>query len=310
MNQMSPRKERKIGLKIISVVLAVLLWFYVINRAPATGQSDSIQVELKQIHLAEGLSYNGPDKVSVRVWGTAPNKESIVAYVDLAGLGSGTSEVPVIVEPIKGAIFTLVEPKQVKVELYQLNQHIFGINSEVNKNPPSGYQLMNLAIIPDKCVIKGQESDVGRVSRVVCSIDLSLVKETTSIKGILVARDSKGNQVQGITIIPETVTAYAIISQKETTKKVPVKVTVGKAPTSPYQAGKIQMVPDEVTLYGAESTLATIKEIAVKPLDLSGNNASFTQEVELAAPQGVKVYPSKVLLNIEITRMADKEGGQ
>lgn len=308
MNQTSPQKEKKIGLKIISVILAVLLWFYVINRAPATSQSDSVQVELKQIHLAEGLSYNGPNKVSVRVWGTAPNKDSIVAYVDLANLGAGTSEVAVSVDPIKGALFTLVEPKQVKVELYQVNQHIFGINSEVSKNPPSGYQLMDLAIIPDKCVIKGQESDVGRVSRVVCSVDLSAVKETTSLKGILVARDSKGNQVQGITIIPETVNAYAIVTQKEATKKVPVKVNVGTAITNPYQVGKIQAVPDTVTVYGPEAVLAELKEIAIKPLDLTGKIASFTQEVELTVPQGVKVFPTKVLLNIEITKIAGKEG--
>lgn len=308
MNQTSPRKEKKIGLKIISVVLAVLLWFYVINKAPATGQSNSIQVELKQIHLAEGLSYNGPTKVSVRVWGASPDKESIVAYVDLANLGPGTSEVPVNVEPIKGALLTIVEPKQVKVELYQVNQHIFSINSEVSKNPPAGYQLMNLAIIPEKCVIKGQESDVGRVSRVLCSVDLSSVKETASLKGILVARDSKGNQVQGITIVPETVSVYAIVAQKETSKKIPVKVTVGAAPASPYQAGKIQAVPETVTVYGPEAVLAELKEIAVKPLDLAGKNASFVQEAELTAPQGVKVYPARVMLNIEITRMTGKEG--
>ncbi|MEN6392047.1 MAG: CdaR family protein, partial [Syntrophomonas sp.] len=253
MNQTSPRKEKKIGLKIISVILAVLLWFYVINKAPATGQSNSVQVELKQIHLAEGLSYNGPTKVAVRVWGASPDKESIVAYVDLANLGPGTSEVPVSVEPIKGALLTMVEPKQVKVELYQVNQHVFGINSEVSKNPPTGYQLMNLAIIPEKCVIKGQESDVGRVSRVVCSVDLSSVKETASLKGILVARDSKGNQVQGITIIPESVSVYAIVAQKEASKKVPVKVTIGTAPASPFLAGKILVVPETVTVYGPEA---------------------------------------------------------
>ncbi|MEQ8175622.1 MAG: CdaR family protein [Syntrophomonadaceae bacterium] len=308
MNQTSPRKEKRIGLKIISVVLAVLLWFYVINKAPATGQSNSVQVELKQIHLAEGLSYNGPTKVSVRVWGASPDKESIVAYVDLANLGPGTSEVPVSVEPIKGALLTMVEPKQVKVELYQVNQHVFGINSEVSKNPPTGYQLMNLAIIPEKCVIKGQESDVGRVSRVVCSVDLSSVKETGSLKGILVARDSKGNQVQGITIVPETVSVYAIVAQKEASKKVPVKVTIGTAPASPFLAGKILAVPETVTVYGPEAALTDLKEIAVKPLDLTGKNASFTQEVELTAPQGIKVYPAKVMLNIEITKTSGKEG--
>ncbi|MEN6390999.1 MAG: CdaR family protein, partial [Syntrophomonas sp.] len=97
-------------------------------------------------------------------------------------------------------------------------------------------------------------------------------------------------------------------AQKEASKKVPVKVTIGTAPASPFLAGKILVVPETVTVYGPEAALTDLKEIAVKPLDLTGKNASFTQEVELTAPQGVKVYPAKVMLNIEITKTSGKEG--
>ncbi len=309
MNQRNPQKENKTGLTIISIVLSCLLWFYVANQAPTTSSSNSVQVGLKYYNLGDGLTYSGPDKVLVRVWGTIPEKESIVAYIDLANLGPGTNEVPVKVEPVKGALFVSVEPTNIKVELKQISEHIFTIGYEISKNPPAGYQLVDLVTIPEKCVIQGQESAVSKVAKVISLVDLSAIKDTTSFKANLVVRDSKGNPVQGVSLNPETVTVYAVVSQKQGSRKAAVKPVVGSGPPSSWQVSKVYAIPDSVTLLGTESALAEIKEISTKPLDLSGKSASFSQEVELVLPEGVKAYPSKVLVNIEIEKAALKEGG-
>lgn len=308
MNRKIQPRENKTGLKIISLVLACLLWFYVVNRGPADGGANAVQVNLKHYHLTEGLSFSGPDQVTVRVWGSLTDQGSIVAYVDLAKLGPGSYELPVKVEPVKGALFASVEPSKVKVELNQLSQHIFAISSEVSKNPPSGYQLLNLVTMPEKCIIEGEENDIKKVSKVVTPVDLSAVTDTTSFKGKLEARDSRGAVVQGISFIPEGVNVYAIVSQKQASKKLPVKVTFGTAPAAPYNVGKIDMIPDTVSILGSEAALANIKEISTKPLDLSGKSASFSQELDLVLPDGVKAYPAKILVNVEITGAVVKEG--
>ncbi|HWP95982.1 MAG TPA: CdaR family protein [Syntrophomonadaceae bacterium] len=308
MNQTSRPKERKIGLKVISLILACLLWFYVVNRGPADGGANAVQVDLKHYHLADGLAFSGPEQVSVRVWGNESGKDSIVAYVELDKLGPGTYELPVKVEPVKGAILTTVEPSKVKIELNQLSQHIFTVGYEVSKNPPSGYQVLDLMVVPDKCVIEGQESNVKRVSKVVCLADLSNVTDTTSFKANLVARDSKGIEVQGLTFVPAGVNVYAVVTQKQASKKLPVKVPVGQQPAALYKVGKIEMIPDTVSVLGSETALNDLKEVSTKALDLSGKNASFSQEVDLVLPDGVKAYPAKILVNVEITSTPGKEG--
>lgn len=309
MNQRKLQKENRTGLKIVSIVLSCLLWFYVANQAPTAGNSNTVQVNLQYYNLGDGLTCSGPDKVSVRVFGAVPEKDSIVAYVDLANLGPGVTEVAVKVEPVRGALAVFVEPNKVKIELKQMSEHIFTIGYEISKNPPAGYQLMDLITVPEKCVVQGQESAVSKVAKIISLVDLGSVKDTTSFKSNLIARDSKGNQVQGVTLNPETVTVYAVVSQKQSSKKVPVKPVIGTGTGSSWQVSRMLAVPDTVTLLGTESVLAEIKEIATRPLDLSSKSSSFSQEIDLVVPEGVKAYPAKVLVNIEIEKAGLKEGG-
>lgn len=54
-----PVKPRNTGLKIISVVLAILLWLYVMNQGQLSTRQSVLEVDLDYIHLAEGLTVEG-----------------------------------------------------------------------------------------------------------------------------------------------------------------------------------------------------------------------------------------------------------
>ena len=69
METRNPKKSR-VGLKVISVVLAVLLWIYVGNQGGASPRQDTIEVDLQYLHLSEGLSIEkAPKTINVKLWG-------------------------------------------------------------------------------------------------------------------------------------------------------------------------------------------------------------------------------------------------
>ena len=89
-----PVKPRNIGLKIISVVLAILLWLYVMNQGQISTRQSVLEADLNYINLSDGLTVDGPTPVSVRQ--PAPS-------------ATGTKDSAQLVQ-LKGKVQALVRP--------------------------------------------------------------------------------------------------------------------------------------------------------------------------------------------------------
>lgn len=297
-----PRKQNKtIGLKIISVILSVLLWFYVVNQGELTARQNSIEVELEYFNLSEGLNIEAREKVEVRLWGGFKETGDVLAYIDLSGLEEGIYELPVNVEPIKGAMFTSVEPDKVEVHLQEVKEHTFKIQYEITQLPTPGYELLDVHIIPEKCVIKGEDSIVKQVKTVVCPIDLSSVKSISSLQVDLLARDAAGKLLgDELKMIPDSVKVYMVVAEKKSAKKVKVVPRISNYPAKEYQLVEINVQPEKVNILGNEIEVQDIDEINTVEIDLAEQKESFSREIDLDLPEGLEAYPSMLNLNVII----------
>ena len=78
MEARNPKKSRT-GLKVISVVLAVLLWIYIGNQGGTSTRQDTVEVNLQYLHLGEGLSIEkAPKTVYVKLWGAYSERGTII----------------------------------------------------------------------------------------------------------------------------------------------------------------------------------------------------------------------------------------
>ncbi|MEN6325143.1 MAG: CdaR family protein [Syntrophomonas sp.] len=306
---MSSRPPAKtIGLKVISVIFAVLLWLYVANQGELTASQDSLKVQLQYRNLTEGFSVKGPEQVYVKLWGTARENRNIMAYVDMAGLGQGSHRIPVKVEPVAGVILTSVRPKEVDVVINKLKEETIPVKSIITRKPPSGYELLDVIIEPDKCMIRGEQSAVQAVAEVVAAVDLGAVRDFTTLKVPLQAKDAGGRVInQGIRLVPDKITVYAVIGQIQSSKKVKVKTPFSGTPELGYQLGKIEANVEEVTVLGSQEQLEGLEEVSIRPVDLTGKKESFEQDSEIVLPTGLKAYPARVLVSVEIKKDVEKE---
>jgi len=302
--------KKRTGLKLISLIIAVLLWLYVVSQGATTTPQELIKTPLKYHNLGEGLTLSGPDTVSLRIWGSLKRNGDTIAYVDLSGLGEGVYELRVHVEPVRGAMFTTVEPDKVEVVLKAVQEKELAIKYEIFKPPSPAYEVLDVVITPERCLLQGEEEAIKKVKTVKCQISLQNREGITFFYSPLLALDAGGRNInEGIRLIPEKVKVNVVLSQKKAEQKVGVKL-VSSGNTEGYQLRSLQMEPDFVTILGAESEVAGIQEINTEVLELEGRKESFNQELELMVPEGIKAFPSRIKVYVDISKIDEKGGKQ
>ncbi|MDD2510991.1 MAG: CdaR family protein [Syntrophomonas sp.] len=303
--------KKRTGLKLISLIIAVLLWLYVVSQGATTTPQELIKTPLKYHNLGAGLSASGPDTVSLRLWGSLKKNNDTIAFVDLSGLGEGIYELPVNVKPVKGAMFTTVEPDKVEVILKGIQEKELSIKYEIIQPPPPAYDVLDVVITPAKCLLQGDEEAIKKVKTVKCQLSLQNREEISAFYSPLLALDAGGRSInEGIRLIPEKVKVNVAISQKKAGQKVIVKLQTSGNTAEGFQLRQLQVEPDIITILGAERQVADIKEINTKVLDLEGRKESFSQEAELMVPEGMKAFPSRVMVYVEIGKIDEKGGKQ
>jgi YbbR domain-containing protein len=294
-------KPRTTGLKIISVALAVLLWFYVMSQGQLSARQNVMDVELQYAHLSEGLTVEGPATVSVRLWGVFREPDQIEAFVDMTDLGEGTYNLPVHVKPVSGAMLTRVEPDRIDVVVRKTRQHVVAIDYEIVQNPPAGSELLDIFISPGQCLVKGEDKAVAQVSTVVCQVNLSQASEVAVFNAPLIARDVNGNLVkEGIRLVPEHVQVAAVIQETIEYKAVPLKPNLVGQLEEGLQLGNIKLEPDTITVVGNTIRIQPLTEIQTDPINLEGRKESFVEKVPITLPPGLQGYPEQVELSVEI----------
>lgn len=291
--------EKTANLKIAAIILSVLLWFYVSTQGQLTARN-AAEIDLNYYSMADNLTVSGPDKVTVRLWGTLSETDAVEAFIDLKGLGPGSYDLPVILHQSNRALFSSVEPNRVQIVIKEIKENIFPIAARNTAVLPAGFQLADIFTVPASCSVQGNQSEVGKVATVIAPLSLASSPEIQSAAVVLQAVDKEGQKVEGIRIIPEKAVVYAIVSQSLTSRQIPVKPVFTGAPGEGCQRGQVIVEPQEAFLIAGQGSAEDATEIATEEIDLEGKTASFTAEVPLLAPEGARIYPERVSIYIEI----------
>jgi len=295
------KQQKNSGLKIISVILALLLWFYIGYQEQGKVGRDYVEVRLRYLNLGDGLSVAGPENVSLKIWGVFRGTPEAYAYVNLAGLDEGDYNLPVQVKSVEGAMFTRVEPDHVKINISRNNNRSLKVEPRILEPPPPAYQVLDLAVVPENCLLSGEQQQVARVSRIVCYLRMAGTTQSSTLQTALVALDNNGRAVlRGIRLHPARATVYAVIGQNLERKTVVVKAITKGEPGEGCQLEGVRLEPDRVELLGTKEQLAGISEIGTKEIDLTGRKQPFVQQVQVQNLGSIKVFPSQLTAEVLI----------
>jgi YbbR domain-containing protein len=306
-------------IKLLSLVLAFLLWLYVmgeenpeipyeINDVPVK-LINSDTLEKKGLIVLDEKNYT----VNVKVRGRRSDVLNIAAqnisvFADLSRVNSkGTNVIPVTVEGLpRNVSLVSINPPEIKVEIDKIAKTQMPVTVKIIGNVMDGYAMQPAVSTPGEVLVIGPESKINLIKNVIAGVNVSYKKEDVKISVPVVAVDREGKEVKGATITPNLVEVYIPVNKSI---RVPVVPKIFGKPMEGYMISSVNVLPEYVYITGDETVLNTIKSISTKQIDISGKNEPVTENVPFDLPDGVKLVKSdiNVKVYVDIQKIATKE---
>ena len=295
-------------LKILSLLIAIFLWFYVMGEVnpTITKTISNIPVQLLNGDTLEqrGLAVQGDSEfvVSIEVQGkraelNSLEKSEFKATADLFGYKEGENEVPVTVEVPDNITLKAIKNPKIKVTLEELVSVYKTVTVDFAGKTESGTEPGSVTVSPEEIEVKGAKSSVDSVRTVKAEIDASkITDEEKSFNVEPQAVDKNGDLVSGVSLSAKTVQVGAVLYY---TKTVPLKVEVKGSVPEEYQVTDMS-VPEKISIRGPKAALDEITSISAEPVDISGVTASTTLEIQPKLPEGIEVADSSANIGVTI----------
>ncbi|MGA7729974.1 MAG: CdaR family protein, partial [Chloroflexia bacterium] len=270
--------DDRLGRILLSIVLAVILWFYVtgLENPSQTTSIRGLTLEVRGIEPNLKLVNNAP-LPTVDISFQAPQNilstlqaRDIHPFVNLTGLGAGVHRVPLQVEfngGIGNSLSNLsLTPPDVQVQLEVQATRTFPVEVKVIGTPAFAYGAEQPQVEPAQVSVMGSESAINRIATIVATVDIA--DKAATQRGFItpVALDSSGRPISGLTFTPSSVQVTVPIKLLLSNRLVPVRVPIAGNPAPGYSVEDIKIEPTNVTICCALSNiLEEIETVSTGP---------------------------------------------
>lgn len=298
--------QRNLPAKIVALLIAVILWGYVMNdQNPTTEGVYTVQVQM--VNAPEGYKISqSVHSVKIKVRGprslfVANNESDFHAYVDLKDAEDGKHAYKVQVDMPQGFELTEVKPGSIDVMLDRIIAKRVRADINVNGAPAPGESVAKVNQADDKVLVEGPASAVNEVERVIGYVGITSKNDKDfDLQVPLTAINADGKEVQGVTVKPATMYVTVILAHGLTKKTVSVNpVTVDDLPSG-YEIVSLKVDPAYIEIAGKDKLLANINTIDTDKLSLAGINKNTNRTVKLNLPEGVTAVNREVDVHIVI----------
>ena len=295
------------GLKLASLIFAVIVWFLVtnINDPIISVRYTNVPVSIKNGNLIteKGQVYtvlDGSDTISsVTIY--APrgvidslSQSNIVATADIQKLSSlNTVSIDCVTNKYYDKIDKIVLSSDVvKLNVERKASKSLALSATTSGTISDGYIIGDVTTEQNMVRISGPESFVNSVAKASVDVDVTGFTSNIGTDADIVLYDAEGNALdtsqQGVNMNIKTVRVNIQILE---TKYVPVKYTIKGEPANGYAlTGQIDSTPSEVLVAGKSSVISGLTALNVEDdsLDVSGYTGNLTATVDLsqALPSG------------------------
>lgn len=321
---------KDLGWKLLSVAIAAIMWFMVINiTQPVDTRNYSRPLSIENIdaltsrNLTVGnLEELKNTKITVRVKAQRTaldrlnqNPEWITATVDLSELSyavnGDTVALPVNVSVQGGNTYGISSksPSVVEVKVETLASKELPVDVQLQGYLEDGMYLSEPELSAETVLVMGPSSLVNRVTAVRAVISAEDLKETPIVNTKLLCCDMEGMEVKGVTTNVEEITvSYALHDLRQ----VPIQVDITGTPASGYQVGNIICTPQYAQITGSAEDLENIIFLQMDSIDVSGRSSSVTETFYLKdyLPEGISLTAEDsgiIQITVEISAQSSRQ---
>ena len=289
--------ERPLFMKILSVFLAFILWFFV-----SGGNQDALGLEVRRTfdNIPLSIRNMGADLVVLETVenvtlslqgmqaafdGLTP--ASLEAYVDLNGRKEGWHEVRINAIAPPGVSVVRIEPARANILLDNVISRQMEVEGDYHGEPAQGRVIVETNFEPDYVFVQGPARKVDIVEKVIFLLDLDGAEEDIMAQQTTIFPvDAELNLVEGLTVVPDVAEIWVHFELPR--QEMPVEVIV-----LPEEAvvDSLTVEPQTVELKGPRELLDSLETILTEPIDLEtleDMEDQITLFIPLVIPEGLE----------------------
>ncbi len=296
---MMNKLDKKWQLKIVCLLLAIILWFLIINEQnPVSEGSYTVPVVIENLD-SQYITSNVPKTVYVRLSGprnTIINvgPSDIKAYIDLADAQEGDMDVPIHVEIPSGTELKKqsMASAKITVDVYAVREFNL-IPHLVGKMDEDSF-ISSLKIVPEKVVVSGARRLIQKVDKAVVEIPVGDKNEDFSLMAQIRLLAADGSKVEGLEMTPWQSNLRVSIGHNAAVKTVPVHVTSYGNVGDGLTLKELKANPDSVEVRGDANVLQGVSRIDLTPVNVQGLTENKEWKILVSPINGVIVEPDVV----------------
>ncbi len=321
------------SLKIISVLVAIFIWYLVVYNNDPT-QTNSYQVRItvtNESYIANGKQLYRIDEeyktVTVYVTGNRSelrgiSEDNIHVVADLTQIVDMERD-PIVVPlsvTVDGFDQTAISLSRntipITIENVASKDLVVSVSTgetEVDRN----YEIGNTTVTPSNITIYGPESVINSIDSVVAEIDVTGLSESKEVSGQLIFIDKAQEKISDsilqddITIEGGTPTVMVDVELWEKISDVKLEVEYSGQPADGYQVSSISTTPETLTVAGTPEAVERLQNdgkiitIPKEYIDVSDLSSDLQTEVDITEilPDDIKLASSMsdtVTVNVTI----------
>lgn len=309
---------KNLGLKIVSIIAAFLMWLVVVNvDDPVISRTYSgVQVELMNTDVltSEGKCFEvleGTDTVNVVVTAKRSvvdemSRDDIRATADFNSL-TIVDSVPIEVRCTRYSDkidSVTTRTGSVKLKIENIVERIFPISVISEGKLPNGYVLAGVELDRDNVIVKGPESSVEDIAKVITSVDISGLESDATVSKTIEPCDSSGREIRDTRVVienPVVQVSYYI----NTTKEIPVVSGYSGNPAIGFAAtGTVITNPSSVLITGRGENYEDMDVIYISPdiVSIEGAVSNVMTQVDISdyLPTGVEFADADLVPNVNV----------
>lgn len=324
MTKLKASLTNNIGLKIIAVAVAAIVWLAVVNisdpektvviyNVPVTVTNEESITDLGMVYSVESgktvdITISGKRSIVSNL--TVDDFKATASLKELSKVNSVPIDITTMNKSI-GRKITIVKQsiQSMIVAVEDMDKQKFNIEVEFTGKAADGYIAGNYSLSDSTVDVKAPVSVLDRIARVVAVCDISGKKADFSQNAKITLYDKRGEEIKSkdLTLSRKKVGVSVNILQE---KEVPIVFEPVNKAADGYEISDISLSSDTVKLSGAEDLLAEIEKIDItSDMDVSNITKNTTINIDLTEkiPQGVQINDDgKIEVTVKVYKLVTK----
>lgn len=313
--------KKDFTMKAVSVLIAVILWFMVLDQSnPYETRTLIIPLNIQNVETLKDKNIllknqnSFPKTVEVALSGrhdkiSSINDNDFEAILDLSKISDSKMKVLNIVGPTykgKGSIGDItfnMDPGSVDLELDSVGNNVFRVETKTGGNLKDKYSIVSIVSSPDTIELHDKDSLLKTVGSIKAIIDVTNLDKDLETKQKITIFDKNNKDITKSFAEKLTVDLKITVA-----KEVGVKPVISGTPAPNFLNVSNISSPQKVLITGPHDLVMKIDQLLTAPISIENQNQNAIITSGLILPEGVTLVnsPEEVTVSLAIEPLARK----